>query len=55
MVELVARIEIDFAQIVIENIHEREFKTSTTYPFSCLIFQMCRDTGVPITNCDGLH
>ncbi|KAG5611903.1 hypothetical protein H5410_023184 [Solanum commersonii] len=29
-------------------------QTFTTYPFLCLIFQLCRDSGVPIWHCDKL-
>ncbi|KAG5571946.1 hypothetical protein H5410_061712 [Solanum commersonii] len=49
---LVAGVEIDFARMLLAEIHERAFKTSTTYPFPCLILQMCRDFGVPIWHCD---
>uniref|UniRef100_M1DAM0 Integrase core domain containing protein n=1 Tax=Solanum tuberosum TaxID=4113 RepID=M1DAM0_SOLTU len=51
---LVAGVEIDFACMLLAEIHERPFKTSTTYPFLCLIFQLCRDSGVPIWHCDRL-
>uniref|UniRef100_M1DY73 Integrase core domain containing protein n=1 Tax=Solanum tuberosum TaxID=4113 RepID=M1DY73_SOLTU len=34
---LVAGVEIDFARMLLAEIHERAFKTSTTYPFPCLI------------------
>uniref|UniRef100_M1DQ59 Integrase core domain containing protein n=1 Tax=Solanum tuberosum TaxID=4113 RepID=M1DQ59_SOLTU len=51
---LVAGVEIDFARMLLAEIHERAFKTSTTYPFPCLIFQLCRDCGVPIWHCDRL-
>lgn len=34
MVAQVAGLKIDFAQMIISEIHERSFKTSTTYPFS---------------------
>uniref|UniRef100_M1DJI0 Integrase core domain containing protein n=1 Tax=Solanum tuberosum TaxID=4113 RepID=M1DJI0_SOLTU len=51
---LVARVEIDFARMLLSEIHERAFKTSTTYPFPCLIFQLCRGSGVPIWHCDRL-
>ncbi|KAG5615474.1 hypothetical protein H5410_015298 [Solanum commersonii] len=51
---LVAGVEIDFARMLLEEIHKRAFKTSTTYPFPCLIFQLCRDFGVPIWHCDRL-
>uniref|UniRef100_M1DLJ6 Integrase core domain containing protein n=1 Tax=Solanum tuberosum TaxID=4113 RepID=M1DLJ6_SOLTU len=48
---LVAGLEIDFARMLLAEIHERAFKTSTTYPFPCLIFQLCRDSGVPLWHC----
>uniref|UniRef100_M1DHT2 Integrase core domain containing protein n=1 Tax=Solanum tuberosum TaxID=4113 RepID=M1DHT2_SOLTU len=51
---LVAGVEIDFARMLLVEIHERAFKTSTTYPFPCLIFQLCRDSGVSIWHCDWL-
>uniref|UniRef100_M1DU07 Integrase core domain containing protein n=1 Tax=Solanum tuberosum TaxID=4113 RepID=M1DU07_SOLTU len=51
---LVAGVEIDFARMLLVEIHERAFRTSTTYPFSCLIFHLCRDSGVPIWHCDWL-
>ena len=56
MVEtLVAGLEIDFARMMLAAIHERAFKTSTTYPFACLIFYLCRNARVPILYCDILH
>ena len=42
---LVAGLEIDFASLLIFVIHMRDFKTSTTYPFAYMIFQLCRDAG----------
>lgn len=51
---LVAGLKIDFARMMLAEIHERAFKTSTTYPFPCLIFQMCRDAGVKIWHYDTI-
>uniref|UniRef100_M1DFJ0 Integrase core domain containing protein n=1 Tax=Solanum tuberosum TaxID=4113 RepID=M1DFJ0_SOLTU len=51
---LVTGFEIDFACMLIAEIQEMAFKASTTYPFPCLIFQLCRDSGVPIWHCDKL-
>uniref|UniRef100_M1DTW5 Integrase core domain containing protein n=1 Tax=Solanum tuberosum TaxID=4113 RepID=M1DTW5_SOLTU len=51
---LVAGAEIDFALMLLAEIHERAFRTSTTYPFPCLIFHLCRDSGVSIWHCDRL-
>ncbi|KAG5605841.1 hypothetical protein H5410_027333 [Solanum commersonii] len=51
---LVARVDIEFSRMMLAYIRERALKTSTTYPFPCLIFQLCRDSGVPIWHCDRL-
>lgn len=45
---LVFGLEIDLVWLLISIIHERYFKSSTTYPFCCKIFQLCRDTRVPV-------
>ena len=34
--------------------HERTFKETTTYPFPCMIFSLCRSIGVPIWHIDYL-
>ena len=34
--------------------HERAFKVTTTYPFPCMIFSLCRSAGVPIWHVDQL-
>ena len=34
--------------------HERAFKVTTTYPFSCMIFSLFRSAGVPILHVDQL-
>ena len=34
--------------------HDRAFKVTTTYPFPCLIFSLCRSAGVPIWHVDQL-
>ncbi|KAG5615758.1 hypothetical protein H5410_015582 [Solanum commersonii] len=39
VVALVAGVDIDFARMLLAEIHERAFRTSTTYPFPCLIFR----------------
>ena len=35
--------------------HERAFKVTTTYPFPCMIFALCRSAGVPIWHIDQLR
>ena len=34
--------------------HERDFNVTTTYPFPCMIFSLCRSAGVPIWHVDYL-
>ena len=34
--------------------HERAFKVTTTYPFPCMIFALCRSAGMPIWHVDQL-
>ena len=34
--------------------HERDFKVTTTNPFSCMIFCLCKSVGVPIWHIDQL-
>ena len=46
VVALVAWLDINFAKLLISVIHQRAFKSSFTYPFSCIIFHLCRDEGV---------
>ena len=48
MEALAVEMDIYCAQMIIAEIHERVFKTSTTYPFLCFIFQICRDAEVSI-------
>ena len=47
--------EIDFAKLLISMIHEMDFKTSTTYPLSCMILHLWRDSRVTIWHCDVLR
>uniref|UniRef100_M1DID1 Integrase core domain containing protein n=1 Tax=Solanum tuberosum TaxID=4113 RepID=M1DID1_SOLTU len=51
---LVAGMVVDFAHMLILEIHERAFKATTTLPFPCLIFQLSRDVGVPVWHCNRL-
>lgn len=52
---LLAKLGIEFARLLIAVNYERAFKTSTIYPFSCLIFQLRTNAGVLIWKCDTLH
>ena len=51
---LVAELEIYIVKLLISIIHERAFKSSTTYPFTCMIFLLYNDDGVPLWHCDIL-
>uniref|UniRef100_M1DXI3 Integrase core domain containing protein n=1 Tax=Solanum tuberosum TaxID=4113 RepID=M1DXI3_SOLTU len=51
---MVVGLEVDFVFLLIDEIHERAFKATTTLSFPCLIFQLCGDVGVPVWHCDRL-
>uniref|UniRef100_M1DN58 Integrase core domain containing protein n=1 Tax=Solanum tuberosum TaxID=4113 RepID=M1DN58_SOLTU len=51
---LVAGFEMDFARLIIAEVHERAFKSTTTYSIPCLLFHLCRDSGVPVWHYDKL-
>ena len=48
MAVVIAGFEVDFAWLLQAVMHERAFKVTTTYPFPCMIFALCRTAGVPI-------
>ena len=52
---LVVGLEIDYAKLLTSVIRERAFKTATTYPLTCFVFQLCRDDRVPIHHYDVLR
>ena len=43
---ILAGLEIDFARILIVEIHKRPFKATTTLSFQCLIFNLFMDASV---------
>ena len=51
---MIAEFEVDFAWLLQAVMHERAFKVTTTYPFPCMIFSLCRSAGVPIWHVDQL-
>ena len=55
MAAMIAGFEVDFAWLLQEVMHERAFKVTTTYPFPCMIFSLCRSAGVPIWCVDKLN
>ena len=54
MVAMIAGFEVDFAWLLHAVMPERAFKVTTTYPFPCMIFSLCRSAGVPICHVDQL-
>ena len=54
MAAMIAGFEVDFAWLLQAVMHERDFKVTTTYPFRCMIFSLCRSAGVPIWHVDQL-
>ena len=54
MAAMIAEFEIDFAWLLQAFMHERDFRVTTSYPFPCMIFSLCRSAGVPIWNIDQL-
>ena len=48
MVAMIARFEVDFAWLLQAVMYERAFKVTTTYPFPCMIFSLCKSAGVTI-------
>ena len=52
MAAMIPRFVVDFAWLLQEVMHERAFKVTTTYPFPCMIFALCRSAGVPIWHVD---
>ena len=54
MAAMISGFEVDFAWHLQAVMHERAFKVTTTYPFQCMIFSLCRSEGVPIWHNDQL-
>ena len=54
MAAMITGFEVDFAWLLHAVMHERAFKVTTTYPFPCMLFSLCRSAGVPIWHVDQL-
>ena len=54
MAAMIVGFEVDFAWLLQAVMHERDLKVTTTYPFPCMIFSLCRSAGVPIRHVDQL-
>ena len=52
MAAMIARFEVDFSCLLEVVMPERAFKVTNTYPFTCLIFSLCRSAGVSICHID---
>ena len=39
---MIAGFEVDFVWLLQAVMHERAFKVTTTFPFPCMIFSLCR-------------
>ena len=52
---IIARFEVDLAWLLKVVMHERDFKVTTTCPFPCMIFSLCRFASVPIWHIDQLN
>ena len=51
---MISGFKVDFAWLLQAVMHERAFKVTTTYPFSCMIFALCMTASVPIWHIDQL-
>ena len=47
MAVMIVGFEVDFTWLLQAVMQERAFKVTTTYPFPCMIFSLCRFAGVP--------
>ena len=54
MAAMIAGIEVYFSWLLQALMHERAFNVTTTYPFPCMIFSLCRSADVPIWHVDQL-
>ena len=52
MAAIIAEFEVDITWLQHAVMHMRDFKDTTTYPFMCMIFSLCRSAGVPIWHVD---
>ena len=51
---MVASFKFDFLRLLLEVIHERNFKDSTTYLLPCMIYEFFRVVEVPIWHIDDV-
>ena len=51
---MITRFEVDFAWLLQEVTHERDFKVTSTYPSPCMIFSLFMFAAVPIWHVDQI-
>ena len=54
MAAMMAGFEVEYSWLLQAVMHERDFKVTTTYPFPCMVFSLCRSAGVSIWHIDQL-
>ena len=54
MAAMIAGFEVYLACLLQAVMHERAFKVTTTNPFSCTVFALCRSSGLPIWHIDHI-
>ena len=52
MAAMTAGFEVEFTWLLQVVMHERAFKSTTTYPFPCMVFALCRSAGVHVWRID---
>ena len=52
MAAMIAGFEVDFTWLLHAVMHERAFMATTTYPFPCMVFALCRSAGVHVWRID---
>ena len=55
MAAMIVGFEVDFTWLLQVVMHERAFNVTTTYPFPCIVFALCRSAGVPIWHIDHIN
>ena len=54
MAAMISGFKVDFTWLLQTFMHKRAFKDTSTYPFPCMIFALCRSIGVPIWHVEQL-
>lgn len=54
MAAMVAGSEVEFVWLLRAVMHGRDFEDTTTYPFSCMVFELYRSAGLIVWLIDGI-